>query len=329
MYIPATYIFFCRPIRKSKSGMRRFRRALLDAEKTEGRRLTGLRRAFNSVLRGGNDFSDKCEEKGGTPYKNGCKCPDGRFINPYSDTCRSGKRAAAPTPAPRRKRPKRDENAPFCKICQHSHLITTACRICGHVYEIKPEQYKADRDKLKAQTFVPDERFHLKIPHYDEYFGNFMFFSKHAEDVVEGTKAQLAAIVKYLEELRQSVVDQIHAFREEEDEQLRKEAKKLATKQMIKHIREKWKNTEFEEIVKPDSFDSFSPMKWMNNQANAIYDEKRKEAILIFERNLFEEASKQHNAAVADIVRILEGFESVAGDMIQLAERDRRQQNRK
>jgi len=176
---------------------------------------------------------------------------------------------------------------------------------------------------------VPDEEFHLEIPHYEEYFENFMSFSKHTKNVVEETKAQLDAIVEYLEKLRQSVVDQIHAFREEEDEQLRKEATKMATRQMRKHVKEMWKNTEFEEIVKPDSFNSFSPMKWMKNQAQAIYDKKRKEAILTFERNLFEEASKQHHAAVADIVRILEGFESVAGDMIQLAERDRRQQNRK
>lgn len=67
----------------------------------------------------------------------------------------------------------------------------------------------------------------------------------------------------------------------------------------------------------------------MKNQAQAIYDEKRKkEAISTFERNLLEKASEQHNAAVAEIVRILEGFESVAGDMIQLAKRDQQQQNR-
>ena len=183
--------------------MRRFRRALLDAEKTEGRRLTGLRRAFNSVLRGGNDFADKCEDKGGTLFRNGCKCPDGRFINPHVDTCRT-QASGGPYPGACRKRPKRDENAPFCKICQHSHLITTKCRICGHVYGINPKRYKAERDKLKAQTFVPEEKFHLKIPHYDDYFENFMFFSKHAKVVVKETKAELDAIVKYLEALRQS-----------------------------------------------------------------------------------------------------------------------------
>ena len=112
---------------------------------------------------------------------------------------------------------------------------------------------------------MPEEKFHLKIPHYDDYFENFMFFSKHAKVVVKETKAELDAIVKYLEALRQSVVDQISAFREEED--VRKE--------------------------------------------------------------LLKEASKQHDAAVAEIVRILEGFESVAGEMIELAKRDRRQQNRK
>lgn len=240
---------------------------------------------------------------------------------------------------PKRKRNQSDSSAaasapvdaPFCKICQHSHLITTACRICGHIYEIKPERYKTDRDKVKAQTFLLDldDGFHLEIPHYEEYFENFMFFSKHAKAVVEETKAQLVAIVKYLEELQQNVAYQINEFKKEEDEQLRKEAKKMATKQMIKHVKEEWKGTEFAEIVKRGSLDIFNPMKWMKNQAQAIYDEKRKEAISTFERNLLEKASEQHNAAVAEIVRILEGFESVAGDMIQLAKRDQQQQNRK
>ena len=116
------------------------------------------------------------------------------------------------------------------------------------------------------------------------------------------------------------LVDQIHAFREEEDEQLRKKAEKIAKRQMRKHVREEWRNTELAD----SNFLSQTPMEWMKDQAQAIYNEKRKEAILTLESDLREEASVQHNAAVAEIVRILEGFESVASDMIKLAKRDRR-----